>query len=214
MRTKTLVLTAALSLAGMAASLAQVYSANVVGYVNVTVPSGFSMVANPLNAPTNTVAALFGSAVTAGTTVYKWNGTAFVSQYFDDLDMKWLPETPAIALNPGEGVFVNNPGATFTTTFVGDVMQGTNMTVAIPAGYSIVASLVPQAGAITNLSFPDIVGATIYQYNNATSSYVGNYFDDLDMVWLPAVPSVRVGEAFWVNNTGGATSWVRTFVVQ
>jgi hypothetical protein len=93
-------------------------------------------------------------------------------------------------------------------------MQGTNMTVAIPAGYSIVASLVPQAGAITNLSFPDIVGATIYQYNNATSSYVGNYFDDLDMVWLPAVPSVRVGEAFWVNNTGGATSWVRTFVVQ
>ena len=48
MRTKTLLLTAALSAAGIATSMAQVYSANAVGYVNKLIPTGFSMIANPV----------------------------------------------------------------------------------------------------------------------------------------------------------------------
>src|SRR6478672_7317898 len=46
MRTKTLLLTAALAAVGVSSSMAQVYSVNVVGYVNKSVPKGFYMLAN------------------------------------------------------------------------------------------------------------------------------------------------------------------------
>src|SRR5258707_15596446 len=57
MRTKTLFLTAAFSAAGMATSMAQtVYSVNIVGYINLPIVHGLSLVANQLNAsPNNSV---------------------------------------------------------------------------------------------------------------------------------------------------------------
>ena len=79
MRTKTLLLTAVLSAAGLASSLAQgaVYSVNAVGYVNLTVPAGLSLIANPLDATDNTIANVL--KVPAGTQIYKFNGTGFTS---------------------------------------------------------------------------------------------------------------------------------------
>ena len=47
MRTKTLLLTAALSAAGIASSMAQVYSVNAVGYVNTPLVTGFNLISNP-----------------------------------------------------------------------------------------------------------------------------------------------------------------------
>ena len=68
MRTKTLILAAALTAAGLASSLAQsnVYSLNVVGYVNKTLTGGslFSVVNNPLNTTNNTLAGIFGAGGT------------------------------------------------------------------------------------------------------------------------------------------------------
>src|SRR5713226_299421 len=54
MRTKTLVLTAAISAAALATSMAQIFSVNAVGYVKVTVAAGnLQLLANPLNQPNN-----------------------------------------------------------------------------------------------------------------------------------------------------------------
>ena len=50
MRTKALLLGAAVGAIGLATSMAQVYSVNIVGYVNTTIPTGFSIICNPLNA--------------------------------------------------------------------------------------------------------------------------------------------------------------------
>ena len=47
MRTKTLILTAFVGALGIAGASAQVYSVNAVGYVNKSLPKGFSIVANP-----------------------------------------------------------------------------------------------------------------------------------------------------------------------
>jgi hypothetical protein len=76
MRTKTLLLTAALSAAGVATSMAQgaVYSVNAVGYVNTPLVAGFNLVSNPLNntaANGNTIESLF-AGVPDGTQVYKF----------------------------------------------------------------------------------------------------------------------------------------------
>src|SRR3982751_6594621 len=59
MRTIALLLAAAFAAAGVATSMAQVYSVNAVGYVNVNIDPGFSMVSNPLNAADNSIQALF-----------------------------------------------------------------------------------------------------------------------------------------------------------
>src|SRR5260370_29583257 len=54
MRTKTLVLTAAISAAALATSMAQIFSVNAVGYVKGTIPANnLILTANPLNQPNN-----------------------------------------------------------------------------------------------------------------------------------------------------------------
>jgi len=209
MRTKTLFLTAVLGVAGAISASAQVYSVNAVGYVTVTMPKGFSMVANPLKAADSTIKAIIPTAP-AGTTLYKFNPStgAYTTATFDDLDNAWVPN-PNVTLVPGEGVFVSAT-AQFSNTFVGEVAQGPLKT-SMPAGFSIVSSQVPQEGRIdTVLGFPAIPGAQIYQFDNATGGYKTATFDDLDNAWLPAVPTPKVGEAFWVK-LGAPADWNRTF---
>jgi len=215
MRTKTLLLTAVLGIAGAVSSSAQVYSVNAVGYVNVVIPRGFSMIANPLKGANNTIGALLPTAP-PGTFIYKFNATtgSYASSQFDDLAGvagEWVPD-PNITLNPGEGAFINGVTA-FTNTFVGEVLTG-SLTNAMSAGFQIVSSQVPQEGRVdTVLGFPGIPGAFIYQFNNATGGYVSAQFDDLAGVageWIPAVPTIKVGEAFWVKLLAPA-NWTRTF---
>jgi hypothetical protein len=211
MRTKTLILTAALSAAGVATSMAQVFSVNAVGYINLDVPPGFSLIANQLNAGTNTLAALLPT-VPGGTTVYKFNGTGYDIASFDDLDNAWSPNGN-ITLNPGEGAFIRNPtAAAVRVTFVGEVPTGA-LSNPLPQGFSIRSSQVPQAGKLsTDLGFPGAGGDTVYQFNNATGGYVINSFDDLDNAWAPAEPTLKVGEAFFVRKAAAGT-WTRTFNV-
>ena len=204
MRTKTLLLTAAVVAAGIATSSAQVFSVNAVGYVNVTVPKGFSLIANPLKAATNTVGALLASAPD-GVTVYKYGATGFSinGKEFGDF------ANPTQSLNPGEGAFVNNPGNPFTVTFVGEVSQGA-LTNAIPKGFSIRASIVPQAGQLdTVLGFPVVEGDTVYRFNNATGRYVTHGYEF--GAWS-SPPTPAVGEAFFINKFA-AVNWVRNFSV-
>src|SRR4051812_8366959 len=116
MRTKTTLLTAALVAAGALSSMAQVYSVNVVGYINLNIPHGFSMIANQLNAsPNNTVVTLFPSPPDQ-TTVFKYNAATRVYDSADFADGAWEGNT-ALSLGPGEGAFIYTPVA-FPQTFV------------------------------------------------------------------------------------------------
>jgi len=215
MKTKTSILAALFAFAGGASLMAQVYSVNVVGYVNVTVPTGFSMIANQLDTTDKKISTLLPwGSVPPGTTVWKWNGTTLVSRYMDDLDQAWAPDGN-LTVGPGDGLFINNTsGSTFTITFVGEVLQGTQ-TNAMSAGFNIVSSKVPQAGAVNTLGFPEVGGATIWKYVNNGSGgggYVSAYYDDLDLAWNPAPPTVGVGESFWAKMPSNA-NWTRTFNV-
>jgi hypothetical protein len=212
MRTKTLLLTAALGLAGAATTMAQVYSVNAVGYVNVTMKGGFNMVANPLDAGAgnNTVSKLFPANSPAGLTVYKFGATGFdINTYDPDLG-GWTD--PNATLTPGEGAFVLVPGTgTFTVTFVGEVMQG-HLVTDLPQGFSIRSSKVPQSGPLAGtLGFPIAAGDTIYRYD-ASSGYSIYAFDPDLGGWAPEEPSPAVGEAFWVAALN-AKQWVRDFNV-
>ena len=121
MRTKTLLLTAALVAAGVATSMAQsnVYSLNVVGYVNVPIQAGFNMVCNPLdvgdgqgNVLTNVIGGgnTNGTALPDSTFLYPWNGSGYgsIQQYIGSYG--WFdPNSP-------DGVTITNkipPGKAF-----------------------------------------------------------------------------------------------------
>jgi len=185
-----------------------VYSLNVVGYYNITIPANsFAMIANQLNTTNNTLGALLPN-VPPGSEFYKYAG-GYTTYVFDEFDNVWTPDGNA-TLNPGEGGFFKNvTGAPLTLTFVGEVMQG-SLTNPVPAGFAIRSSMVPQAGGVTSvLGLPAEAGDEVYVYNGGYTTYV---FDEFDLVWTPSEPTVNVGQSFFVRKQAAA-NWVRNFTV-
>lgn len=219
MRTKTLLLTAALTAAGAATSMAQVYSVNMVGYINQSVPAGYSIIANHLNnTPDNLVVNLFPTPPD-GTAFYKYNGVGF--DVLENLGGAYEGST-GMTLNPGESAYVNAPSA-FTQTLVGEVQLASSLTIA--TGYQMVASVLPQSlplegaandgvpAAAVGLGFTPAEGDTVYRYDNASQSFKVDEY--LGGAWEPAgvPPTPAIGEGFWISRTGAAGSWSRNFVV-
>jgi hypothetical protein len=209
MRTKTLLLTAAVGAAGIATSMAQVFSVNAVGYVNVTAKPGLTMIANPLKGASNKVTDLF-AGIPDGTTIYKYKGgtEGFVSTTLDF----GVWSDPSMTLDPGEGAFISNTGTSdITVTFVGEVPQG-DLKNPVPAGFSIRSSQVPQKGLLdADLKFPIADGDTVYTYNNTAKGYDGATYDF--GAWSTgAAPTIDVGQSFFVSK-GTAASWDRSFSV-
>lgn len=221
MKTKALILAAAFAAAGVATSSAQVYSVNAVGYVNVSLPSGFSLVANPLNAGAgnNTVAKLFSNitpSVPGNSKVFVFDNATglFKTITFSPLSQTWNPPADAaIEITPGNGVFFQNPTANaLTVTFVGEVMQGA-LSNPLPLGFSIKANQVPQAGKPDDFGFPGSPNDKIFRFIPSTGVYNTFTFSPLSQSWNPTLPSIPVGEAFYVFRATSAGTWSRTFNV-
>jgi hypothetical protein len=220
MRTKTLLCFAAAIAAGVATSMAQsnVYSLNVVGYVNKPLPTGYTLVANPLNTTNNTIFGLFGGIggnLPDGTQIYLWTSTGYQSGSRDDLTTPngWDPvgfETTD--LSPGKGFFIGNSGGPITNTFIGEVLQG-SLTNHVGTG-----SKVPQAGQVdSDLAFPVVDGDQVYQWKGTASppGFVVFSADSLNTPppWGTNLPIVSVAEGFF-SSKFTATDWVRNFTVQ
>ncbi len=212
MRTKTLLLTAALTAVGIATSMAQVYSVNAVGYVKTTLKPGFNLVSNPLTGSDNTLGGLLaniGGGIPDGLQAYKYDGAGFKSVTADFGELS-PPGNVSLTVVPGEGMFINNPGATaLTITFVGEVSQGA-LSNPLPKGLSIRSSQVPQAGTAADLGLVGEDGDQVFQYSAATQSYYSSTFDFGE--WSPALKTIAVGEAFFLSKAAAGT-WTRNFSV-
>jgi len=160
MRTKTLLIAAAALAAGALASQAQsnVYSANVVGYVNQTiVPAGqYTLLANPLDSGTNNLIGLLDQANTLPnkTQVLLWDPVAQGYVTASKIAGAWNAN-PSIP--PGTGFFVHAPAAqavSVTNTFVGNVIAppngSSNITVSLVTGYQLVGNQIPFNGNIND----------------------------------------------------------------
>jgi len=211
MRTKTLLIAATVLAAGVASTMAQVYSQNVVGYVNIPVPANTKvLIANQLNTTNNTIASLLPN-VAPNTQLFKFNN-GYTGYGFDEIDLIWTPNGNA-TLNPGEGCFLISPSAT-TLTFVGEVRQG-SLTNTLPNGVKVLrSSIVPQAGLIsTTLGLPAEPNDQLFTFNNG---FTGYGFDEIDLIWTPSEPNISVGQAFFYTKSGSGvnTNWIRNFTVQ
>ena len=188
--------------------MAQVYSQNAVGYINLNLPQGFSMIANQLKTANNTLAEVL-PAPPAGTLIYKLVGANFVIGTFDEFDLNWGANAN-LAMGPGTGFFIALPTAA-TITLVGEVPQGI-LSTPTPTGFSLIGSQVPQAGPVTTLGLVAGLGDTLYKFAN--NNYTIFNFDEFDAMWLPSIPNLGVGEGFYLNRVPGSpTTWTRTFSV-
>jgi hypothetical protein len=225
MRTKALLCAAALA-AGACTAMAQgnVYSLNVVGYVNTTLPEGFSLVGNPLSGDgtgsNDLISVVISNQLPLNTTVYAYNGVGYnVSSYAKNKTTgltNWTPDGP---LNPGNGVWIRTPAGsgTKTNTFVGNVLQGQDHNPNIPAGggFALLSPMAPVAGGLTTaLNYQPILNDTVYKYNGVgydVSSYAKNKTTGLTN-WTPSEPSIAVGQGFWLKTSAGSV-WNQNFTV-
>lgn len=221
MNTKTLLLLGVFGAAGLTSAVAQtnVYSVNAVGYVNKTIPAGFSMIANPLNAPTNSLQNLFKAGTPESTQIFKFNSQTlqYETRTYSSVDGGWVDNNLTLsdlALAPGEGAFIFALSS-FPVTFVGDVPQG-NLTNSLPAGFSMKSSIVPQSGGLkTVLGFTPVAGETVFKFVNGayqTFNYVGpDQWEDNNLNPV-SEPVLQVGEAAFFSKLS-AGNWVRSFSV-
>jgi hypothetical protein len=85
---------------------------------------------------------------------------------------------------------------------------------AVPNGYSALASIVPQTGAVSadlGLTAPD--GANIFTWNVVNQVYdnPSGYIDGVG--WDPSEPVIPVGDAFFFLNPSTGYNWSRDFSV-
>jgi len=184
-------------------------SCNVVGFASVSLPPGFAMIANPLNAVSNTVAAILAD-MPDGTTLSKFDTSLFRLTDNAVKSGKWM--NPDETLAPGEGAIIFNPASDFKTiNFVGNVNQG-NLSVRIPAGFSICSSLVPLPGRLSSdLGFPITDGDVIHLFDRTQQKYLIYPFPSKE--WDSHPPAIDVGESFWVGKTSPG-NWSRNLVIQ
>jgi len=236
MRTKTLLIAAAAALAaGVVSSQAQVYSQNIVGYVNTVTTSGTFLIDVPfvigVSNGANEIFPLSGGQPTIpdGSTVLVWTGSGYISylsdstspSLWDDVNGNYLAASPILPV--GKGFFLE-PAAPTTNTFVGTVavaVGATNNT-AYGTGTYLVSPVVPYGGYITNGTsvgggialdsnngLPD--GSTMLIWTGAGyNSYLSDstspsLWDDVNGNYLTAPPSVSVGQGFFLEPAAAFT---------
>lgn len=209
----------------LATSQAQVYSANIVGYVQYTsqtVSPNFEMIANPLDNGTNTVISVFPTAP-GGTTLQFWqpvSGT-FLSAKFSA--GHWKEGSTVVdntlIIPPGIGFFISVGGTgIYTNTFVGNVdpatgTQGTNV---VNTGFQALSSILPISDNVTNTATVNLIvpgGTKIQRWNPTTQTFGSVTFTGGKWKVGSTVTNVvlNLPEGFFLqNNSGSPFNWTQT----
>jgi hypothetical protein len=221
MRTKALLGLAALA-ASAATCVAQsnVYSMNIVGYVNVDVAQGWNLLANPLKPSNanNSITNLITLPDTADTAeLYTWTGTGWSAPSIWTEGFGWYTtdaggnEIAAPDVEVGDAFFLKSPVAT-KVTFVGEVTEG-NISTTFQPGINMVANKVPVQERWPGVDVGND-GDQILPFRNGGWAPAIIYTEGFG--WgedeaTVAGPELRVGEGVAYRNTGTALTWNRTF---
>jgi len=216
MKTQTLLIAAAALAAGIMSSNAQVYSQNIVGYVNIQLVGGQNnLICNQLDldgtGTNNTLASVFGTSLPNNATLSAWNGSGFDTATYSTSG-GWSTTSDKFvngSLQPGVGFFIKTKAST-NVTFVGNVLIGTNTTPVV-AGISLLSPTVPVAGTLdTTNGFP-------IANNNTVNVFNGTGFNSFTFSasggWSPSDPQLAVGQAVFVN-VKKSTNWTEVLNVQ
>jgi hypothetical protein len=175
------------------------------GYINLSVRSGWSLLANPFEQAQELPIANVVETFREVTFYFRRDGV-FVTSRYDEETGGFNP--PAVA-EAHEAFFIFNPGAPLTLTLVGSVAKGP-FTITLTKGYHLMASPVPLAGSIPAiLEMPLIPGAIVFTMG--AGGYSGFMTDEFEAAWSPREPTIGVGEGFWLY-VPETVSWTRSAI--
>jgi hypothetical protein len=182
MKTKTLLIAAATLAAGVISSQAQVYSQNIVGYVNEAAPANFTLQTVPFdiaggNSLTNILTNPGGAF--DGSSVLVWNGTSYTQYTLDSSFASGVGDaadahqvTPPPTLPVGTAYLFSNQGPATTNTYVGSVHIDSG---SIPG---TTTNIIPGSQVLTLLSPKIPVGggvSTVLGLTNNAGALDGNF---------------------------------------
>ena len=229
---KTLLIAAAALVAGVISSEAQVYSVNVVGYVNVVFPPGTNvLVATPLTTGNDVITNVI-VGVPAATTVQLWNpgsGSFTALTYSGPANNRHWKDASSVnqdnaLIAPGTSYFINCGGAGFTNTYVGSVvaLSGSSVTNALTGGITVAAgSLIPYGGFISNTAAFNLVppAASVLQiWDPVAGKFNAFSFTGpaSNRTWKDTgnnvvFPQINVAQGFFFSPGGtGTYNWVQS----
>ena len=176
------------------------YAARAIGYVTLTLPSGKSLISNPLANGDNRVTDILPD-VPSGSTLAKFSPDTgkWETNTFTDA---W--SQPGMTLAPGEGAVLDNKGDAFSVLLTG-FTPWKKTTLSIPAGDSVVSSTLAKGGLLSSrLGLPLAERLTVKLLNNGTGNY--DAYTVSNGAWSPAEPVVALGQAFIVT-APSALNW-------
>jgi len=201
----------------------QAKSANGVGYYDLTLPPGFSLIANQLFRVPNTFDSLLPQ-VPDETQIQRYSSGQYTIFYYGPFESGgsgWQTQEGAPAgseaLLPGDGVFFFNPlQGNLTLSFYGQFATSPVATLVAP-NFSVKSSAYPKSGSLEQLlgSFPIFEDQALRFLNN---NYVTAIFDGA--AWLdsttgdPFTGTLNVGESFFYFNSGSSSrTWTQSYSV-
>jgi hypothetical protein len=231
MKKTALVLGGILSLGLVATTFAQtttnVYSKNAVGYVNLSLPKGFTPVAVPLTDSTVplTVTKVFGTTIPDGTSLYFYNSTLqkYRTITYSVPDGGWIDdETGDPAANTelprNQGLWVNLPDmgedVKLNVSIVGEVPSAQNAAtteVSVANGFALICYPYPTSTLFTNttLSIGAVDGDSIYAWKTG-GGYASGTYSPSDGGWIDD----ETGEPLGLMLQPGRSYWYRASAVR
>lgn len=228
MRTKILLAAVAAMAAGMVASNAQVYSANIVGYT-IQVPANapsYSLICNPVDSGSNTIKNLFAATPPlGGSQILLWSGSGYNTYTYSALlGGHWKnngTNADGTLIPTGQGFFIQIAGSSpYTNTFVGQVTPVTSVvaTNTVSSGFQLVSSSVPYNDFVTNtatINLTGVVGGTqVLLWNNNSQAFDTYTWSALlgghwKISGTNNTPFLGVGQGFFFD-AAGSYNWVQT----
>jgi hypothetical protein len=224
MKIKTLAIAAATLAVGAITSQAQVYSQNIVGYINYLSPTnapGFDLVCNPLDNGTNSIKSLFASAP-GGSLIQVWNTASQSFLAFTYTAGHWKTNNvsaDSFVIPPGTGFFIQVAGSTqLTNTFAGTIAVPTGVTVTnnIANAFTLVGSKIPYSDTVSNAATVNITGVPggmgLQAWNVASQSFQAYTYSGgkWKLNGVANVPVINVGQGFFLYQASGSYNWVQT----
>jgi hypothetical protein len=227
MRTKVLLGAVALAAAATSTMAQNVYSLNVVGYINLSLTNGYNLIANQLDVDgyrtNNTLTSVFSTNLPNLTKVSAYDPVnGFITATYAASSQKWAGNSAGATagLAPGAGVFVQIPAAAtypVTVTLVGQVIQGSNNVTMLP-GAQVLSLIAPiSTGLSTGVAgaIPAARLDKVNQYLPIAQTYLGHTYSGT--TWTSGEPTPAVGEALFYQPTANVTTnrtWAQVFSVQ
>jgi hypothetical protein len=184
------------------AAYSQVYSQNIVGYINQSFYAGDNYFANQLSTGDNSLDTIFTGAVPQGATFTEWDPTA--QQFLPISTFTGTSWSINYSLTYGQGGLLDTPSG-FVNTFTGGVWSGFSATtqsftppLVTGTGSQLLSCYVP-----ITATFYDVIGRgpangeSVTTLAAATQTYTTTTFSN--GVWDNGAPELGVGEAAFFN---------------